>query len=153
MSGNRRRKAFTLIEVLLVVVIMAVLAGVVVSKLMIPTEDAQLSTLLHNMHVLRSQTELYRTNHNGNYPTIQGNALPQLTSATNSDGAIGPSGPNYPHGPYIIVMPFNPFDDSDKVTAVATAGVKPTAVSGALGGWQYDETTGDFWPNHPEYYE
>jgi len=41
--------------------------------------------------------------------------------------------------------------EPSKVTAVGTAGKKPTGVVGALGGWQYDATTGAIWPNNSEY--
>lgn len=148
-----RRAGFTLIEVLIVVVIMAVLAAIVIPQFTIPTEEAKRSTLESNMHTLRSQIELYKMAHLGHYPTIQDNSLPQLTSATNDAGEIGPSGPAYPHGPYIVVMPPNPFDDSDRVTAVDVPGQKPSGVVGALGGWQYDQTNGEIWPNNPEYYQ
>ncbi len=150
---SRRCNAFTLIEVLIVVIIISVLAAVVISQSTVSTRDAKASTLEHNLHVLRSQIELYRPNHLGRYPTIQGNGLPQLTTATNGDGEPGPSGPAYPCGPYIVVLPPNPFDNSDKVTAVAAAGTEPNGVVGGLGGWQYDETTGGIWPNHPDYFK
>jgi type II secretory pathway pseudopilin PulG len=138
--------------VLIVVVIMAVLAAVVLPRFYDPTRDAQQSTLDHNIHVLRSQIELYRANHLGNYPAIQNESLPQLTKSTNAQGQFGPSGAAYPYGPYLVVIPPNPFDQSDKVSPVAVPGAVPTAVSGGLGGWQYDQATGDIWPNHPEYF-
>jgi hypothetical protein len=30
--------------------------------------------------------------------------------------------------------------------------MKPVAPAGTLGGWQYDSTTGNIWPNHADYY-
>ena len=62
-------------------------------------------------------------------------------------GVTGAAGASFPYGPYVDQIPPNPFDGSAKVTAVAAAGVKPTAVVGSLGGWQYDATTGAVWPN------
>jgi hypothetical protein len=50
-------------------------------------------------------------------------------------------------------LPRNSFDNSNKVTAVAAPGQKPTAAVGALGGWQYDASNGTLWPNHPAYYK
>jgi hypothetical protein len=107
------------------------------------------------MHVLNSQIEIYRMDHLGKYPTVQENSLLQLTKATNGagDGDIGASGTNFPYGPYVREeLPANAFDGKNAVTAVATPGVKPTAVAGSSGGWQYDATTGAVWPNNPEYY-
>ena len=84
---------------------------------------------------------------------IQDNDLPQLTGATNVHGEIGVSGDDYPFGPYVNeAIPMNPFDESNKVTAVTVRGQKPTRAVGGLGGWQYDESNGAVWPNHPAYY-
>jgi len=154
MSKTRRRSAFTLIEVLIVVIIMAVLAATIIPQFSSSTKDAKTSSLKFNMHTLRSQIEMYKVHHLGTLPAITNNDLPQLYSATNVSGTIGTSGTDYPYGPYVDQqLPVNPFDNSNKVTAVGTPGQKPTGVKGSLGGWQYDATTGAIWPNNPEYYE
>src|SRR5664280_2516019 len=98
---HRRNVGFTLIEVLIVVVIMAVLAGSMIPRFLGTADDAKTSTLSHNLHVMEAQFEIYRAQHLNQYPTIQGNALPQLTSATNAAGEIGSSGSPYPFGPYL----------------------------------------------------
>ena len=153
MASSPCRNGFTLIEVLIVVVIMAVLAAVIIPLVDNPATSAQESVLKQNLSVMRSQMELYRIDHLGKYPNIQSSQLPQLTRATNRQGETGLPGPDYPHGPYIVDLPPNPFDQSDKVTAVAVPRKEPTGVVGTLGGWQYDETTGSVWPNHAEYYQ
>jgi len=152
-ADSRGRGGFTLIEVLIVVVIMAVLAGVLIPLVNAPTKDAKDATLKHNLHTMQSQLQLYRIDHVGSSPKIQESSLPQLVKATNTQGETGLSGSNYPHGPYIADIPPNPFDDSSKVTAVASPGKPPTGVVGNLGGWQYDETTGMIYPNNPEHYK
>jgi hypothetical protein len=109
--------------------------------------------LEYNLKAMRSQIGLYEAQHFGDFPSIQGNNLPQLIGATNVQGEIGAPGPNYPFGPYIDqALPVNPFDESNKVTAVAVSGQTPTGTVGSLGGWQYDESNGAVWPNHPGYY-
>jgi general secretion pathway protein G len=153
MLRRRHNAAFTLIEVLLVVVIMAVLAGVIIPSFLNTADDAKSSSLKHNLSVVEVQLEVYRAQHMNRYPTIQDNGLPQLTTATNAAGKTGASGPDYPLGPYVLEAPMNPYDGSKKVTAVAVPGQKPTGVVGSLGGWQYDESTGAFWPNNAEYYK
>ena len=149
----RRRYGFTLIEILIVVAIMAVLAATVIPQFASSTEDAKLSALEYNVKVLREQAQIYQAHHLGDLPTIRDNDLPQLTGATNVHGEIGASGDDYPLGPYVNeAIPMNPFDESNKVTAVAVRGQKPTRAVGGLGGWQYDEANGAVWPNHPGYY-
>ncbi len=148
----RQCRAFTLIEVLIVVVIVAVMAGAVIPRFLNTADDAKRSTLVHNLHLLEAQIGLYRAQHGNQLPTVQENALPQLTSATDSAGVIGPAGARHPFGPYLLEAPMNPYDGSTKVTGVRLGGKRPTSVSGTLGGWQFDEDSGAVWPNHPEYY-
>ncbi len=151
MRGDRGPRAFTLIEVLIVVVIMAILAGTVITNFSSSTHDAMESAVKSNLRTLRSQIELYSIDHDSSYPQVQGNDLPQIYRATNDAGQMDVPGPLYPHGPYVDSVPNNPFDDSNKVTPVAAAGQKPAGPVGALGGWQYDRSTGEIWPNHQGY--
>ncbi|MBN1395243.1 MAG: type II secretion system protein [Pirellulales bacterium] len=154
MNRERQLSGFTLIEVMIVVIIVAVLAGTIIPRFLGSTDDAKQSLLQHNLHLLEAQIEMYRAQHKNVYPTIQENALPQLTKPTNALGEIGAaSGPDYPYGPYILEPPMNPYDGSKNVVAVSTPGEEPTGVVGGAGGWQYDVTTGAIWPNNLEYFE
>jgi general secretion pathway protein G len=141
MANNRCCRAFTLIELLIVVVILAVLAGTMIQHAVVSTDDAKRSTLVHNLYVLRAQIEMYKLNHNGAVPSLQNSSLPQLTSATNSSGAIGAPGPNFPFGPYVSggQFPDNPFDQKNIVTATA---IFPPTASTSAGGWLFHESTG-----------
>lgn len=149
MSTGRRRDGFTLIEVLIVVVIMAVLAATIIPQFSSSAKDAKESSLNFNLHTMRSQIELYKGQHNSKVPTDLGDAtggfLPQLTGATNSNGDTGAAGTNYPYGPYFAEVPVNPFNDDNSV--VAGMGVAGDGSSG----WQYDAATGRLWPNHVEF--
>ena len=146
MTTDRGRKAFTLIEVLIVVVIMAVLAATIIPQFSSSTQDAKESQLSFNTHALRSQIELYRIHHLGNFPIIQDDDLARLTHETKADGTVNPgtSDPDtYPYGPYVdSELPKNPFNDLN--TVAAGTGAAGTGASG----WQYDVSTGGIWPNH-----
>ena len=146
MTTDRGRKAFTLIEVLIVVVIMAVLAATIIPQFSSSTQDAKESQLSFNTHTLRSQIELYKVHHLGSYPVITDADLPQLTGETKADGTVntGASDPDtYPYGPYVdSELPKNPFNDLN--TVAAGTGAAGTGASG----WQYDVNTGGIWPNH-----
>jgi prepilin-type N-terminal cleavage/methylation domain-containing protein len=149
--GNRRQRGFTLIEVLIVVVIMAVLAATVIPQFSTTADDAKTSTLKYNLHALRSAIELYKLHHNGALPAVandtDGNpSLPQLYSASDASGAIGTPGPSYPFGPYILNrLPNNPLN-GDKNVIVTTSSWPPTAETSA-GGWFYQDSTGQIGPN------
>ena len=146
MTTDRGRKAFTLIEVLIVVVIMAVLAATIIPQFSSSTQDAKESQLSFNVHTLRSQIELYRIHHLGKYPVIVASDLPGLTSETKADGTVnaGASDPDtYPYGPYVdSELPKNPFNDLNTVAAGTGA------AGDGSSGWQYDVNTGGIWPNH-----
>ena len=152
MSQNLRRSAFTLIEVLIVVIIMAVLAATIIPQFSSSTSDAKDSSLKFNLHTVRSQIELYKVHHLATYPTFAKFA-DQMTKATDASGSTTGDATTLIYGPYIQgEIPANPFNGSNAIVKVAAAGVVPTGVVSGGAGWQYDETTGGFYANNKEAY-
>lgn len=142
----RRASGFTLVEVLIVVVIMAVLAATIIPQFADSTTDAKVSTLKFNLHTLRSQIELYRTHHDGKLPSA---TLVELTKATNVSGAQG-TGTNFPFGPYLRTLPDNPFSNANTVTAITASPATAAQVTGT-GGWLFNTTTGELWADNEDY--
>jgi general secretion pathway protein G len=136
---SAKRSGFTLIEVLIVVVIMAVLAATIIPQFSTSTKDAEDSQIEFNLHTLRSQVELYKVQHGGSYPAITNN-LKALTVKTNADGTTTGT-PTI--GPYLLEIPTNGRTGAATVTA-STTGTEKTG-----GGWLYDATTGKIWANSP----
>ena len=150
MKRSPNRNAFTLIEVLIVVIIMAVLAATIIPQFSQSTDDAKLSAVDFNMHTMQTQIEMYRFQHNGDYPALD-SIVDQLTKATNVNGGL--TGDTR-FGPYMQEIPNNPYNESNEIVSVATPGTEPTGtVEGGTAGWQYDQTTGRIYPNHDDYYE
>ncbi len=141
------RTAFTLIEVLIVVVIMAVLAAVLIPQFSDSSKDAKLGTARFNVQTLRTQIELYRSHHKGLTPD---SALSKLLSTTDINGATG-VGINYPYGPYLRQIPTNPFNDSASVKAINSDPAQSGDVTGS-GGWLYNPATGGIWIDNDKYY-
>ena len=129
----QRWHAFTLVEILIVVVILGILAAIVVPQFANASVSAQSSSMKGSLQVIRSQIELYQAQHDSTYPSLaQLNAAWNvLLSRTDAAGNVGSTDGVHIYGPYIKKMPVNPFEDSQTVAAVAAAGV----------GWVYDETT------------
>ncbi|MGD9722319.1 MAG: type II secretion system protein [Pirellulales bacterium] len=155
MRSTTRRGGFTLIEVLIVVVIMAVLAATIIPQFSTSAKDARESNLKFNLQSLRTQLELYKLQHLGAYPTGTNN-LEQLTKATDAQGAVSTNGlpdATHPFGPYVTgALPMQPFSNVNTVLLdTGMAGTTPTATAGNGGGWIYRASTGEVWIDHPTY--
>jgi general secretion pathway protein G len=151
MSSPLRRNAFTLIEVLIVVIIMAILAATIIPQFSTSTSDAKKSSPKFNVQTISTQIQLYKVQHNGTLPTFAALAN-QMTLPTDVTGAT--TGTNLIYGPYIQgQIPANPYTGASTVVKVATAGTIPTAIVTGGAGWQYDETTGGFFANNTEAYQ
>jgi len=147
--AKNRRSAFTLIEVLIVVIIMAVLAATIIPQFTSSTEDAKMSSLKFNLHTIRSQIEMYKIQHGGTAPSLA-NFAAQMTAKTDASGGTGTSAI---YGPYFQGdVPSNPFNSLStlRTTAATTETDAKAAVTGAAG-WQYNATTGGFYPDNTEY--
>jgi prepilin-type N-terminal cleavage/methylation domain-containing protein len=138
MKTMHRRSAFTLIEVLIVVVIMAILAATIIPQFTDSTKDAKTSTAKMNVATLRAQIQLYRTQHTGLNPSAD---LSELTKTTDVSGTPG-TGATFVYGPYLRQIPVNPFTNLNTVTTTAT---DLTAAPAGTGGWIYNPTTGNIW--------
>ena len=99
-------------------VIMAILASVVIPNLGATADHAKESMLISTTHTLRSQIEIYKNDH-GAYPSLSGDSLPQLVTATDVTGAEVADGP---FGPYFDgEIPPNPVDQSNRIYPAASA--------------------------------
>ena len=138
------RHAFTLVEVLIVVVIMAVLAATVIPQFADTSLDAKKSTSSFNMQSLRSQIEAFKAHHNGATPV----SLAILTVKTDKTGAANASGP---YGPYLQEVPTEQITASETVIVLTGSSAIAAGDVTAAGGWLYNKTTGEIRINHADY--
>lgn len=142
MSRKPRCAGFTLIEVLIVVVIMAVLAATIVPQFAASSKDAKEGALRTNVTNMRKQIELFKHQHEGVWPTGANN-LEQLTKTTNGAGTVG-SGAGFDLGPYMQNgVPVNPFNGLATVKLDTAATGTPAADDSV--GYIYRASTGEFW--------
>jgi len=66
--ANRKRRGFTLIEILIVVVILGILAAIVVPQFTNASQEATSSSIRSQLQTLRGQIELYRVRNGGALP-------------------------------------------------------------------------------------
>ena len=163
----KRQSGFTLVELLIVAIILAILAAIIVPQFASTTVDAQESALRANVTGMRSAINLYRQQH-GEYPGVvtaipdgtvtcapgtpgagaggdQATLQSQLTLYSNRNGmSCSVAGTDFPFGPYIQdeVLPTNPITDLDTVAFVSAGNLNVPADVG--GGWKYDTLAGKF---------
>ena len=174
MNKTSTKAGFTLVELLIVVVILAILAGIMVPQFGSATDDAKLSALDTTLANTRVAVDLFYQNH-GFYPssvTSIGSACDTAGGTTgagtaNSEVAfldhlrlysniVGEScnlsDTNFRFGPYMkkSTLPDNPYTLSS-ATVVVTAGLLGMNATGTTGGWRFDNKTGQFIADHTSY--
>ena len=149
----RGRAAFTLIEMLIVIVILGILAMVIIPQISTSTDDAKLNTLRTNLSAMRNATELYYAQHNSTYPgAVLGGAasagaafVQQLTRYTDIAGTISSTrSATNSLGPYIkgTALGTNPFNNKNDVTVDTAQGDITVRASGGTTGWKFYAKTG-----------
>lgn len=155
-AARTRGRAFTLIEILIVVVILGILAAIVVPQMSGATQAARENTLRDVTRYLRSQITTYRAQHvdvSPGYPGGNTAAAPsaaafvaQMTSYTDESGNTNATATSvYKFGPYLSKMPANPLSNLDTITVVAAGGAIPAA--DGTTGWFYKPDTQEIVPN------
>ena len=136
-----RRAAFTLVEVLIVVVILAILAATVLPQFQNASGQAEASAVRQNLSVVRSQIELYRVQHNGQLPgPNETTFLARMTAGTDRNGGAGTT-----YGPYIKgKFPENPAAVGKEGKILFSTAAPPTTMPTSGEGWWYNDTTGEF---------
>jgi len=137
------RKAFTLIEILIVVIILGILAAIVVPQFTSATEDAQLSSAKSTLQTVRSQIELYRVRNNGAYP-----AFPFAATALSPGGWGDGVGANngFIGNDYMRSEPMNPRTGTSTVVAGTRVASIVFAASGDAG-WFWDGALNEIYCN------
>jgi general secretion pathway protein G len=124
---NDRRNAFTLVELVVVIMILGILAGVAAPKLLNTSTSATDNGLRQTLSVVRDAIELYAAD-NGSLP-------PCANSTTSLQDALKP---------YLRSFPACPVGTQDDEVTGTT--VDPLAADNATG-WKYNTGTGEFISN------
>jgi len=124
---NRKRKGFTLIELMIVIAIIAILAAILVPNFIRARAQGQLTACKSNLKNIGTALEMYSTDNSGHYPT----ALGQLT-------------PNY-----LKIIPTCASAGSDTYSAKFTSSSNPDAYTVECSGTNH--TAASMNANYPQY--
>ena len=146
-ATQKGRAAFTLIEMLIVIIILGILAMVIIPQIGSSSDDAKLATLRTNLGTMRNAVELYYAQHNSVYPGVGGAAVfvQQLTLYTDVDGNSANSKTAIiKYGPYLKggALGKNPFNDKNDATVDETQTDITVKTSGGNTGWKFFVKTG-----------
>ena len=133
---NKRRLAFTLIELLIVIVVIAILALIVIGRLLSATRKTREARMHDNLRTMRGAIETFE-GHTGEYP----GELTDLVARTRDDlsSAVSEVAKGLYQGPYLtttggIQIPNAPGLPSNPFVLLTDTNVEDH--------WLYDNTTG-----------
>jgi general secretion pathway protein G len=145
-APRSRFHAFTLIEILIVVVILGIIATMVIPQFTSASQQARENTLKEELQYMRTQVTVFKAQHQDvppGYPNGIPGATPdatdfanQMTEYSDINFDLSPTAsPSFPYGPYLSQMPVNPFNGFATVKMVPNNSSLPAA--DGTTGWIY----------------
>lgn len=137
-----KNKAFSLVELVIVLVILGVIAAIAIPRISQGARGADIKALTADLAVLRGAIELYAVEHD-TYPTVA--QLPNaLLKRSDKDGTLNASGD---FGPYLHKVPALKTGAKKGETVFVAPAANPPVAEENSAGWLYDEVTGQIWAN------
>ena len=141
-SRATRRPAFSMMELVIVMVIMGVLAAIALPRIVGASERAKAEALAKDLAEVRNAIEVYKAEHQGRIPGLQ--FVAQMTQYSDDKGTTSVDrDPKFPFGPYLQEIPKNPYSGKNTVRFLLLAGQSAEARATDRG-WTYNVVTSEF---------
>jgi general secretion pathway protein G len=128
---SRHTSAFTLVEILIVVVILGILAAIVVPQFSKAADDATSTATYDTLNRVRRAIAIYHARNGSQWPDV-----------TAGNGTWG--GLNGPDSPFMREAPINQWVGPVNGRVIVIGNAPDTAYQDQYG-WIYDPATGDVW--------
>src|SRR5688572_17475753 len=129
------RAAFTLVELVIVVVIVGILAAIAIPRFSSMGENATDAALAADLEALRKAIDVYHGEHLGKYPDLA-RVREQLTQYSDVHGNVSATrSSTHSYGPYVNAIPALKVGPTRGSTTIAAA-------PGDDVGWVYEEKSG-----------
>lgn len=125
------KPAFTLVEILIVVVILGILAAVVVPQFVGAVTESSIATTQTELTKLRRAIEVFQVRNE--------NSLPSVSAGNGTWGDLISN-----NGEYLKDAPSNPYVGRDNARVIVLGNGPDTAYQNTYG-WIYNSTTGEIW--------
>jgi len=138
--ADRKRRGFSLLELVIVVVIIGIIAAIAIPRMSRGSAGVTDAALSGNLAVLRNAIDMFAADHGGIYPDTD-DIEEQLTRYTDVQGdAQEKRDSTHIYGPYLRKIPPLPVGAKKNNTGIA-------ASDGDGVGWIYTEAPGDIRAN------
>jgi prepilin-type N-terminal cleavage/methylation domain-containing protein len=132
LSNLNRQGGFTLIELVIIIVILGILAAVAIPRYQDITAQAKEASCRGALGALRSGISIWYANKAVTTGTATWPTVAQVAAV---DSVMAQA------------LPRNPYQSSTNAPDSIVTGVTKGTIVGTRGGWAYNATTGQVWPN------
>ncbi len=155
----KREGAFTLVELIIVIVILGILASIAIPSIIGSTDEARETALSQDLATVRKAMQLYAAQHQGKFPGATEDGLGnkagteaavknQLLYYSDKNGKCSRSKDTskYPYGPYLTKeFPSVPVGNQAGKNSIKVSNSKAPLVADndANGAWMYSYVTGE----------
>ena len=154
--AGQNLRAFTLVEILIVVVALGILATVVIPQLSMAGQHTRQNRLKDDLQYLRTQIAVFKAQHQDVPPGYRdgnpastpstGQFAAQMTEHSDLDFHLSPSAStSFPYGPYLRQVPVNPVNRLSTFKMVGNN--QPMPAPDGSTGWIYKPQTQEVIPN------